>query len=58
MKYDGKINTKRQFIQHNLETPRENGIKNKLSFEIYGIKICCISHVSERAKKRIKSIDA
>lgn len=57
MNYDGKVNTKGQLLQYNLEGSRENGMKNKLSFKIYGIKTCCLSHVSERAIKRGKNMD-
>lgn len=46
MNYDGKVNTKGQLLQYNLEGSRENGMKNKLSFEIYAIKTCCLSHVN------------
>lgn len=54
MNYDGKVNTKRQVLQHNLEESREKGMKNKLSFEIYGIKTCCLSPASGRAKKGLR----
>jgi len=51
MNYEGKVNTKRQLSQHNLEGSSKNGMKNKLSFEIYGMKTCCLCHVNEKAKK-------